>query len=323
MSIADSRSIVAQPEPAWHVLGAGSIGCLFASALARAGTSTQLLLRDAASLERWHAAGGAIELQRGAERWRTELPAATATTLDTRVPLRRILVCTKAQQTHAALAALGSAVDSAALIVLLQNGMGVREQLRELLPQATVLHALSTEGAWQSERFHVVHAGLGETLIGGAPGLREIARETASALRCELRIDAVDDIERRLWLKLAVNSVINPLTALYDCVNGAVLELPDIDVLLPALCAEACAAASACGQPLAVAAVIDTVREVCRITAANRSSMLQDVAARRTTEIDFINGYIVGSARRYAIPCPRQSALLAQIKALEAASGCR
>jgi 2-dehydropantoate 2-reductase len=323
MSIADFRSLVAQPEHTWHVLGAGSIGCLFACALHRAGLSTQLLLRDNASLEQWRAAGSAVVLQRGAERWRTELPAATPATLAVDAPLRRILVCTKAQQTRAALAALGTAVDPAALIVLLQNGMGVREQLRELLPHATILHALSTEGAYQIERFHVVHAGQGETLIGGAGDLQAIARETVAALRCELRIEATDAIEQRLWLKLAINSVINPLTALHDCSNGALLALPAIGALLPALCAEACAAANAEGQTLQAAQVADAVRDVCRATAANRSSMLQDIAAKRATEIDFINGHIVRTALRHGIACPRQTALLDRIRALEQALGCR
>jgi 2-dehydropantoate 2-reductase len=324
MSIADARSPIAQQPsvPAWHVLGAGSIGCLFASALQRAGISTRLILRDAASLALWREAGGAIVLQRGAGQWRIELPAATAATLEPNTPLRQILVCTKAQQTRAALEALGAAVDPTALIVLLQNGMGVREQLQALLPRATILHALSTEGAYRTERFHVVHAGQGETVIGGA-GLQAVAAATAAALHCELRIGAVDDIERRLWLKLAVNSVINPLTALHDCSNGAVLELPDIDILLPALCSEACAVANAEGQALHPAEMVDAVREVCRATSANRSSMLQDIAARRATEIDFINGHIVRTAQRHGIPCPQQSALLDRLKALEQALGCR
>jgi 2-dehydropantoate 2-reductase len=51
--------------------------------------------------------------------------------------------------------------------------------------------------------------------------------------------------------------------------------------------------------------------------------MLQDIAARRPTEIDFINGHIVRTARRHGIPTPRQEALVARIKALELAVGCR
>lgn len=325
MPIADSQTFVAQrpPAPVWHLLGAGSIGCLFAASLQRAGISTRLILRDAASLAQWRQAGAAIVLQRAEEQWRVELPATSVEALGSATPLRQLLVCTKAQQTVSALSALAAAIDPNALIVLLQNGMGVREQLQALLPHATILHALSTEGAYRIERFHVVHAGRGETVIGGEPGLQAVAQAAATALRCELPVAAVDDIERRLWLKLAVNSVINPLTALHGCTNGTVLALPDIETLLPALCDEVCAVANAEGQQLNAAQVAETVREVCRVTAANRSSMLQDIAARRLTEIDFINGHVVRTAQRHSISCPRQGALLTQIKALEQGLDCR
>jgi 2-dehydropantoate 2-reductase len=150
-----------------------------------------------------------------------------------------------------------------------------------------------------------------------------VAQQTAIALRSDLPVRAVDDIDQRLWRKLAVNSVINPLTALHDCRNGAVLELPGIDALLPALCAEVCAAANAEGLALNAAQLVDDVRHVCRVTAQNRSSMLQDIAARRLTEIDFINGYVVHKAAQYGLDCPQQRALYMQIQDLERALDCR
>jgi 2-dehydropantoate 2-reductase len=309
--------------PQWHVLGAGSIGCLFAGALRDAGIFTQLLLRDAASLERWQRAGAAIVIERDSLQRRIALPAAIPASLEPSAPLQRLLVCTKAQQTQPALAALVEKVDANALIVLLQNGMGVREQVQALLPRATILHALSTEGAFQRERFHVVHAGRGETLIGGAATHRAIAQATAAELAGELRIEAVDDIERRLWSKLAVNSVINPLSALHDCRNGEVPQLPGFENLLSQLCAEVCAVANAEGQVLDALQLAAAVRDVCRITAANRSSMLQDIAARRRTEIDFINGHVVRMALAHGIASVQQEALLAQVKALEQRLGCR
>lgn len=311
-----------QSHAPWHILGAGSIGCLFAAHLRLAGTATRVVLRDAHSLAQWHAVGG-IELRDERGSRLVPMPAlagaaAPAGSID------KLLVCTKAHQTRAALEALRDAIAAPALIVLLQNGMGVREQVATLLPDAIVLNALSTEGAYQVERFRVVHAGRGETLVGaGVANLCDVAQRTAAALHCDLPVRAVDDIDRRLWRKLAVNSVINPLTALHDCRNGAVLDLPDIDTLLPALCAEVCAVANAEGLALDCAQSIDDVRHVCRATAQNRSSMLQDIAARRLTEIDFINGYIVQRAAQHGLACPRQQTLYRRIKELEHRLACR
>jgi 2-dehydropantoate 2-reductase len=317
---------------AWQIVGAGSIGCLFAAYLQRAGIDVQLVLRDAVSLTLWQQ-HKAIGLRRGGTEEFIAVPAIAAAQQSTNIQpgaLRKLLVCTKAHQTRAAIAALQTAIASDALVILLQNGMGVREQIAELLPDATILHALSTEGAYQTQRFHVVHAGRGETVIGALQSsqqydrqrLQQVCAQTASALHCELPIVAVDDIGARLWLKLAVNSVINPLTALHECRNGKLLQVPGFDKLLTALCTEVSAVANADGQALRSEQLIDNVRHVCKITADNRSSMLQDRSARRLSEIDFINGYILQRAARHGIACPQQQLLFDELKTLEQKLGC-
>jgi len=305
----------------WDIVGAGSIGCLFAAYLRRAGIDVQLLLRDAASLALWQRNAG-IGLQRIDREEIVAVPAVAAAQVST--PIRKLLVCTKAHHTRAAIAALQTAIEPDALVILLQNGMGVYEQIAELLPTATILHGLSTEGAYQTERFHIVHAGRGETVIGARrPEQQPWAQAAGAELRCELPIIAVDNIGERLWQKLAVNSVINPLTALHGCRNGELLQLPDIDLLLPALCAEVCAVANADGQILNFQELVDNVRRVCVITAHNRSSMLQDISQRRRSEIDFINGYILQRAAQHGLSCPQQRALFDRLKTLEQALGCR
>jgi 2-dehydropantoate 2-reductase len=327
------------PAGPWQILGAGSIGCLFAAYLQRAGVAVQLLLRDDSSLAAWQH-NAAIALQRGdASVDNIAVPALSVTQLHK--PLQKILICTKAQQTLAAISSIQDKINANALIILLQNGMGVREQLAELLPQATFLHALTTEGVFQTKRFHLVHAGLGSTVIGVPPSpqqqpqqqsqqqpqqqpqQQDLARAVSAALQCELAIDAVDNIDAHLWLKLVVNSVINPLTALHQCRNGELAQLPNIDVVVAALCAEAGAVANAERQQFETAQLIDTVYAVCRATAANRSSMLQDLTRRRCSEIDFINGYILQRAAQYGIDCPQQRAIFAALKEREHALGCR
>ena len=186
-------------------------------------------------------------------------------------------------------------------------------------PRARIPHALTTEGAFQRERFAVVHAGRGETLLGGVGADNQIlAASVAQTLRCELPVTAVSDIEMRLWRKLAVNSVINPLTALHGCRNGELLQLPDIERRVAQLCAELCAFAAAAGQSLDAAELSRQVFAVMRSTAANRSSMLQDIEQRRGTEIDFINGYIVRRGHELGVPCPGHAALWRAIKEREA-----
>ncbi|HET8709844.1 MAG TPA: 2-dehydropantoate 2-reductase [Spongiibacteraceae bacterium] len=298
----------------WHLLGAGSLGCLFAAYLQRAGIAVDLILRNAATLDELHKNGG-ITLSYNGER--TTIPIE-ATTLDSvSAPIQHLFICTKAQQTSTAIAAIKSKIATDAVIVLLQNGMGVRELLQRELPDAIILHALSTEGAYRSARFHVTHAGHGETLIGTVEPHDQIhAREVVQSLQCELPMSFAPDIERRLWLKLAVNSVINPLSALRRCRNGELLHIDNIEVTVNELCNELAQVAQAEKIDLNADAMQIEVFRVMRATAQNKSSMLQDIEAARTTEIDFINGFIVQRARARNLSCIAHERLLEAIHAL-------
>jgi len=299
----------------WHVLGAGAIGCLYAAYLRRAGCDVRLLLRDAPTLEQLQHRGG-IELQLAHEKLSIAVPAEIAS--NSHEQIRQVLICTKAQQTLGAIRSLKMQLAPRPVLVLLQNGMGVRELLQQEIPDAVILHAISTEGAYQTQRFCVVHAGHGSTVLGAINRAEQpIAQNVAAALRCELQIDAVDDIAQRLWLKLAVNCVINPLTALHRCRNGELLQVPNIDSIIDALCREFVTVANAENQALTLEQCRAAVHAVIRGTAMNHSSMLQDRLAHRPTEIDFINGFIVQRAQQHALACPHHNELLAAIKAFD------
>jgi 2-dehydropantoate 2-reductase len=306
------------PTPRWFVLGAGSIGCLYAAYLQRAGIATTLLLRNQVRLDQFHAVG--LTLQLDDVHWPVPIAARTidAPPQTATLPITRLLLCTKAHHSTAAIAAVRAQLADDVAIVLLQNGMGVRDELQALLPRATFVHALSTEGAWQPQRFHVVHAGYGETLIGAvsqAVAPQALAQDGAADLsRSGLRAHVVDDIEQRLWHKLAVNCVINPLTALQRCRNGELLDRPDTAPQIDSICAEIVAVAAAAGLALDAAALVATVHDVMHRTAANRSSMLQDVEAGRATEIGYLNGYVVRLARSHGIATPANARLQAAVE---------
>lgn len=96
------------------------------------------------------------------------------------------------------------------------------------------------------------------------------------------------DILTRLWRKLALNCAINPLTVLYQCRNG---ELQAHQCEVATLCAELGELLECCGQPDAALDLQHEVERVIQATAANYSSMYQDVAAGRRTEISYLLGY--------------------------------
>jgi 2-dehydropantoate 2-reductase len=167
----------------------------------------------------------------------------------------------------------------------------------------------------------VRHGGHGLTRLGFVTPRSDQARQQLAAASAAfnaagLPAEVVPDIRDRLWQKLLVNVGINALTALHDCPNGMLLELPDARERLIAAVQEAAAVAAAEGVALAADPVAMTL-QVCRDTAANLSSMLQDVRRRRPTEIAAINGAIVAIGERLGLATPVNRELTAAIKALE------
>jgi 2-dehydropantoate 2-reductase len=132
-----------------------------------------------------------------------------------------------------------------------------------------------------------------------------------------------------LWKKLAVNCVINPLSAIHGCVNGDIVRLTGFhDHYYPALLNElanvyvqTCKHSNSSSPPsLDVESVKDEFRkavdDVVRDTARNRSSMLQDVVAGRSTEVDYLSGYVVRTGAALGVPTPVHAELWSAVQAL-------
>jgi 2-dehydropantoate 2-reductase len=221
-----------------------------------------------------------------------------------------LLVTTKANDAAAAVAAVVHALSPRAPVVLLHNGMGILEQLAAQHPALQLLAGTTTEGAYLDESV-VVHAGLGETVIGQQG--QEAPAWFESFADSDERFYWTQDIDAALWKKLLINCAINPLTAVHRCRNGALAEDPALAAAVGELCEELEAVSAARGYRQEPGTVRDWAMTVIRQTAANQSSMLQDVLNGRETEVGYITGYLVLEARRLGVPCPHNEALLAQL----------
>ncbi len=305
------RNMQAHP---WHVLGTGSIGGLFCARLATAGSAATVLLRNAGAREAWHAAGGLLVEHADGHRQQIEAPV--------RIPgdggplPRHLLVATKAPDTLAALAPWLPGDGEGQLVLLLQNGMGTSEQVRARWPRVRLWNAVTTAGAWRETPFHLHCVADGETRAGrwddaGNADLDAAVEHAAAAglWQCS------DDIRVHLWRKLAINAVINGLTAIHRCRNGELLEIAAAQAQLAPLAREVEAVAAA-DDVVFDEPVLALAERVIHLTAANYSSMNRDVAAGRRTEIDFINGYVVERAHAHGIAVPANGAVLAAVHAL-------
>lgn len=184
---------------------------------------------------------------------------------------------------------------------------------------------VTSQGATLIKPGRVRHGGDGPTAIGflhpypSKPGA--ILNKAAAVMSAAgLATDVVDDIETRLWQKLLVNAGINGLTVLYDCPNGALLDIVAAKTRLITLVEEGARVARSKGIDVGADPVGRTL-EVCRATASNISSMLQDVRNHRTTEIMAINGALLAEAKKLAIPTPENELLVSQVLAVDKSAG--
>lgn len=291
----------------WHILGAGSLGTLWATRLARAGVPVRLILRDAARLARYQAAKGLTLVEQGME----HTYPVIGETPDSPEPIHRLLVACKAYDAQSAVAQLQHRLAPDAELVLLQNGLGSQDAVAAQLPQARCIFASSTEGAFRDGDWRVVFAGHGYTWLGDA------SHPTPPLWLDDLQAAGIPhdwstDILTRLWRKLALNCAINPLTVLYQCRNG---ELQAHHCEVATLCAELAELLACCGQPAAAQDLQHEVERVIQATAANYSSMYQDVTAGRRTEISYLLGYACQAASRHQLSLPHLQQL--QVRLVE------
>jgi 2-dehydropantoate 2-reductase len=296
----------------WHVLGAGSLGTLWATRLARASVPVRLIVRDAARLQAYQAAGGLTLVEHG----EAQLYPVPGETPDIDAPISRLLVACKAYDAEHAVARLAHRLTPDAELILLQNGLGSQDAVAAQVPQARCIFASSTEGAFRDGDWRVVFAGHGYTWLGdaGHPVAPIWLEDLSDA---GIPHEWSTDILTRLWRKLALNCAINPLTVLHECRNGG-LQQHHCEVAT--LCAELTELLEHCGQPAAAQNLREEVDRVIKATAANFSSMYQDVANRRRTEISYLLGHACKVAARHQMNLPHlnqlQQRLIAHLRSL-------
>ena len=308
----------------WTILGAGAIGCLWAASLRESGKPCTLILREQRLRE---IAGKSTHLQPELElvddhrRQLFNIAIADKHHIDS--PIKRLVVATKARDTLQAVRDIAPHLANDAVVLLLQNGMGSQETVNALLEGQNVWAGTTTDGAWKAAenpenpaRWTVHHAGHGQTWIGSldpskAPFSETPLSELTSINR--LTIHPCDNIQERLWLKLAINSAINGLTAVYLCRNGELLSCPNRWQQVNALCEET----TRLMTRLKIGCDInlqEQTREVLQRTANNYSSTFQDVSHGRLTELPFINGFLLDQARQIGMELPSHHALMEQLK---------
>lgn len=324
------------------VLGAGAMGSLVAHELAKIGkVAPTLLFKSKQRLDLYLQEGSKITVVR-----------PDSGTMDTSVAkidgalapnpernherIENLVVSTKTYATVHALSPYVPYLDENSNLLILQNGMGMVDTLKRKFWQDSqnipaFYEAISSHGAFKLTPNVVNHVGYGKLTIAPAFGNKTALEEpplmVQALLDCDkLNVSYVSQDEMLLTQmeKLVVNACINPLSALLDCFNGDLMLGVQVVPIMKRVIQEAvgCFRAEFDTQLSAISGsstvldpdhLLNTVLEVCKATSQNSSSMREDVRRMQTTEIDSINGYLVGLGKKHSIPTATNKMLVSMI----------
>ncbi|MBS0875758.1 MULTISPECIES: 2-dehydropantoate 2-reductase [unclassified Tatumella] len=289
------------------VLGCGALGQIWLSALSRQGHQVQGWLRVAHPHTTVHITSPEGEVYRHI--FPANNPALLAET-------ELLLVTLKAAQISNAIQQLLPRLPAQCTIVLMHNGMGVIDELPAL--NQPVLRAITTHSSYRS-RGQVIHVSHGITHIGPVARNESQLSPLADLMHTALPDVAWhNDILPACWQKLAINCVINPLTIKYNCRNGGLLQHQDE---IRQLCEELAAVMARANLHADAQQLQSNVIHVAEHSAGNYSSMLQDIQAGRSTEINYITGYLLRKATEFGIALPAHRTLYQLVKSKESAHG--
>lgn len=202
-----------------------------------------------------------------------------------------------------------------ARFILLMNGMGNREALLNCgLDSPRLFEAITSFGVVLAGEGRIELKGRGKTVIQDGMGREEMDFLTERLSEKGFEIEFSRDFSRQQYQKLLVNAAINPITALTRRQNSIILS-PVLKSTVERVVAEAVAVAAADGVAIQEMEAFNLVLSVAERTAANTSSMLQDVLRGRRTEIEAINGYLVRQGKKHGIAVPANEALYGMVKA--------
>ena len=292
------------------VMGAGAVGCYYGALLARAGHDVTLIARPAHVQAIAQAGGLWLHTDAGAE-----CIALRASSQASAVRgAQWVLFCVKSTDTDSAGHAMAAHLDANAVVLSLQNGVDNAERLQAILGQAvlpSVVYVASTMAAPGQVR----HLGRGELVLGAGPASAAIASVLRSAA---IPTEISDNVTGALWVKLVLNCVYNPLSAITRLPYGAIASCPGLDVaqVMAGVVQECQAVAQARGVALP-ADILASTLALAQAMPQQFSSTAQDLARGKRSEIDHLNGFIVRQGAALGIATPVNRLLHTLVRLLE------
>src|SRR5438874_613251 len=299
--------------------GTGAVGSVVGGLLAAAGSAVTLLGRRA-HVDAVRARGLALDGLFGVHRVTGFECATAATELDD--SFGAIFLTVKTYDADAMLDEVRPLLAGDGVLICMQNGLGTLERAIGALGRARVLGARVIFGAELPTPGRATVTVCADPVLIGALEPEVQARAVAWARVLSdagIPAESTSGIVADLWAKVFYNAALNPLGALLDLPYGALAEDADARAVMDLAIDEAFAVARTAGialrWPDAEAYRGEFYGRLVPATARHRSSMLQDLARGRPTEIDAINGYVAARGNALGVATPTNTTLTRLIRA--------
>jgi len=245
-----------------------------------------------------------------------------------------IILCLKSYNITEAVKEIVKNLSPHCIVILAHNGLGTVDEVINLLPkEQRIVAMLITHGCMRNAPLIITHTGLGQSDIGLLSGKLNVAQQEQLVHQLNHALPNVtfhESILLKQWIKLAINCVINPITAIHNINNGLVsseqfstqvnailteiIDVHEAEINKTDVCKTE-------GYKIKETELILSdlqllVYSVAQATSKNSSSMRCDVLAGKITEVDYINGYIHRLGKKHNIATPENTRLWQQIKAL-------
>jgi 2-dehydropantoate 2-reductase len=274
------------------VFGAGAIGSLFAGLLSKNNKVVMVGRKD--HVEAINKKSLKI---RGLTKLNTKLLAVENVR---NIPFSPdiVIISVKSYDTDKAMQSIKKIIKKDTIVISLQNGLDNIEKIQKYISKKQILICITTHGAVFSKPGFINHTGIGKTIVGATDHKNNKYAENVVKIldNAGIKTKISTDIVKDVWIKAVINSSINPLTAIFNCKNGYLLENPILEKIVEKVCEESTCIANACGYKMNYDEMIAKTRDVIKDTENNFSSMLQSIKQNKSTEIDAINGILVSSA---------------------------
>ena len=296
------------------IIGCGAVGSLFAAHLAKAGEA------EVWAYDVWKEHTEAIRKNglhlSGAADFTARL---NATSNAKELPRCHYgIMATKAIHTETAIRQVAHIFDENSAVCSVQNGVGNEEIIAEHVKY--VIRGTTFPAGHPIAPGHIGYDIKGDTWIGpfepNHTPMSKVEDLAGLLTRSGMNTIALKDARGAQWTKLIFNASTNPVGALALLHHGAATRFGPTGDLFNDLIAEGEAVAKKLGIELH-GDPRTLVQKGASAPGKHRASMLQDVLAKRQTEVDFMNGAIVHWGEKVGVPTPLNKAMWELIKGLE------